>query len=47
MIVGTWYGMNFAHMPELEQRHAYIVVGVLTLLFTLGTIIYFRTKRWF
>jgi magnesium transporter len=47
MIVGTWYGMNFAHMPELEPRHAYAIAAVLTLVFTLATIIYFRAKRWF
>ena len=33
-IIGTWYGMNFANMPELEGRWSYLVVTCLTLAFT-------------
>lgn len=33
-IIGTWYGMNFAHMPELEGRRSYLIVGCLTVSFT-------------
>lgn len=46
MIVGTWYGMNFTHMPEIDHPHAYALVGVSTVLFTLATIFYFRKRRW-
>ena len=31
MIVGTWYGMNFKHMPELEMRYGYELAIVLML----------------
>lgn len=47
MVVGTWYGMNFTHMPELDYRHAYTTVAACTVIFTLGTILYFRKRRWF
>ena len=33
-LIGTWYGMNFAHMPELEGRYAYPIVTVIMLGFT-------------
>ena len=33
-IIGTWYGMNFAHMPELEHPLGYPGVVVVTLLLT-------------
>ncbi|MEI9864149.1 MAG: CorA family divalent cation transporter [Limisphaerales bacterium] len=23
MMIGTWYGMNFHDMPELDHAHAY------------------------
>src|SRR5215471_13707696 len=27
MMVGTWYGMNFQHMPELNWRHGYLLAA--------------------
>lgn len=33
-IIGTWYGMNFAHMPELEAPFAYPLVASCTLALT-------------
>ncbi|TAG27319.1 MAG: magnesium and cobalt transport protein CorA [Verrucomicrobia bacterium] len=30
-LIGTWYGMNFTHMPELHGRHTYPVVAAITL----------------
>lgn len=33
-IIGTWYGMNFAHMPELEHPLGYPGVALVTLLLT-------------
>ncbi len=33
-IIGTWYGMNFTHMPELDGRWSYLIVGTLTVSFT-------------
>src|SRR3954471_24227478 len=29
-LIGTWYGMNFKHMPELDWIHGYWFVAVLT-----------------
>ncbi len=47
MMVGTWYGMNFRHMPELEWKYGYAAAFGLTLLSTLATCWYFRKKKWF
>jgi magnesium transporter len=47
MMVGTWYGMNFKHMPELEWQHGYWVAGGLTLVSTAMTYWYFKRKNWF
>jgi len=46
MIVGTWYGMNFKGMPEVDWRWGYLYALVLTVLSTAGTFIYFRRKKW-
>jgi magnesium transporter len=47
MMVGTWYGMNFKNMPELDWRHGYIAAGSLVLLSTTATYWYFKRKKWF
>jgi magnesium transporter len=47
MMIGTWYGMNFKHMPELESSHGYLIASSITLLSTLATYIYFKRKGWF
>ena len=47
MMVGTWFGMNFKHMPELDWEHGYGLMGALTLLSTLFTAWYFKKKKWF
>jgi magnesium transporter len=50
MIVGTWYGMNFAHMPETADdapQWAYPLVIVITFLSTAATYWYFKQKKWF
>jgi magnesium transporter len=47
MMIGTWYGMNFKDMPELDAPHAYpIAVGAMVLS-TLATFLYFKKKKWF
>jgi magnesium transporter len=46
MMVGTWYGMNFKHMPELDWQYGYTAALALTLLSTLATYWYFRKKKW-
>lgn len=40
------YGMNFKHMPELEQRWAYPAVWIVMLLICAGMLWFFRRKRW-
>ncbi len=47
MMIGTWYGMNFKDMPELEHRHAYPIAFVIMLASTLATYLYFKLKKWF
>ena len=46
LIVG-WYGMNFKYMPELEKTWGYPAVIVLSILIAVGSIIYFKRKKWF
>ncbi len=40
------YGMNFAHMPELEWQWAYPAVLAVMLGIAGGLLAYFRVKRW-
>jgi magnesium transporter len=47
MMVGTWYGMNFKNMPEVEWDHGYLLAGLVTLFSTGATIWYFRKRGWF
>jgi magnesium transporter len=47
VLVGGWYGMNFDHMPELRSPHGYLYACILTLLGTVGMVIYLKKKRWF
>ena len=45
LIVG-WYGMNFRFMPELESPWGYpIVIGV-SLLILIGSLFFFKKKKW-
>jgi magnesium transporter len=41
------YGMNFRHMPELENESGYFVVISLMVVIAIGMFIYFRRKKWF
>jgi len=47
MMIGTWYGMNFKDMPELEWRHGYLIAGTVTVGSTLLTYLYFKLRKWF
>jgi magnesium transporter len=47
MIIGTWYGMNFKVMPELQWEHGYMFVIGLLAVTTLLTLWFFRRKKWF
>ncbi|BCL39293.1 magnesium transporter CorA family protein [Nostoc sp. MS1] len=41
-----FYGMNFQHMPELEQPWAYPAVIVIILLIVFGSITFAKQQRW-
>lgn len=46
ILIGTWYGMNFANMPELRSPHAYpIVIGV-TIALTAVMFAWCKRRRW-
>jgi magnesium transporter len=47
MMIGTWYGMNFKDMPELNWRYGYGGALGLMVLSTAATILYFKKKNWF
>lgn len=47
MIIGTWYGMNFEHMRELQSPHGYVYAMALTLVTTVLMAIYLKKKDWF
>lgn len=44
LIVG-WYGMNFANMPELTWQYGYPVLILISCVIVLGSIIYFKKKK--
>ncbi len=46
ILIGTWYGMNFAHMPELKSPHAYHVVMGVTLVLTAIMFVWCKRRRW-
>jgi magnesium transporter len=45
-LVGTMYGMNFAHMPELSWKWGFPVTILLTFLSAILPLIYIKKKRW-
>jgi len=45
-LIGSIYGMNFAHMPELQWQHGYYFALVLMLATAIGPYLYFRAKGW-
>lgn len=47
MMVGTWYGMNFNNMPEVDWRYGYATAGIVTVVSTAVVYWYFKRKRWF
>ena len=46
-IIGTWYGMNFKGMPELEWPHGYLIATLLMIFSTAGTFWFFKIRKWF
>lgn len=47
MMIGTWYGMNFKGMPEVEWPHGYLIASGVMLTSTVATILYFKKRKWF
>jgi len=47
MMIGTWYGMNFKNLPEVEWKYGYLGAGMITFLSTVGTYYYFKKRKWF
>ena len=45
-LIGSIYGMNFEHMPELHWRLGYPYALGLMVLSAVGPLLYFRLKRW-
>jgi magnesium transporter len=47
MIIGTWYGMNFEAMHELQSPHGYLYAIGVTVVATILMAIYLKKKKWF
>ena len=45
LIVG-WYGMNFRNMPELDSPWGYPVVIAVSLVILVGSLVFFKKKKW-
>jgi magnesium transporter len=45
-LVGTNYGMNFEHMPELGWRFGYPLALALMVLVSVGLYVIFKRRRW-
>ena len=46
VLIGTWYGMNFKDMPELDLPYAYPTAALVTVASTLLLVIWLRRKHW-
>lgn len=46
ILIGTWYGMNFSHMPELHSPYGYPAVIVITLGLTAIMWAWCKRRRW-
>lgn len=45
-LITSWYGMNFAHMPELGGRYAYPLLAVGVVVVCVGLYRLFKRARW-
>ena len=41
-----WYGMNFRYMPELNFKWSYPIVIAVSLILAIGSLVYFKKKKW-
>jgi magnesium transporter len=47
IMIASWYGMNFEHMPELSSEWGYIGVIMATWLITGLVALFFKWRKWF
>lgn len=45
-LITGWYGMNFNNMPELTSPWGYKSVILISLVIVIGSLIFFRKKKW-
>jgi len=45
-IVGTWYGMNFSHMPELASPYGYVTACRVTAVSTFAMWFWCKRRKW-
>lgn len=45
-LIGTIYGMNFKHMPELDFTYSYPITLIVMIISTILPIFYFKKKGW-
>ena len=45
-LIASLYGMNFAHMPELQWSGGYPFALLLMVLSSAGTLYYFKKQKW-
>lgn len=45
-VIGTWYGMNFEHMPELHSPYGYLGAWVVTVACTVWVWVWCKRKKW-
>lgn len=45
-LIASWYGMNFRHMPELDERYAYPVLIGVTALVCVVLYVWLKRARW-
>jgi magnesium transporter len=46
-LITSWYGMNFAHMPELDKPWAYPTITCVVACIVGGIFIMLKKNRWF
>ena len=46
-LITGWYGMNFTHMPELDEPIAYPIVGLVCITIVVTCLIILKKKKWF
>ena len=45
-LIAGWYGMNFRFMPELESPLGYPVTIIVSILIVVGSLWFFKKKKW-